>query len=138
MANPHSFIIWKIFNHGKLGSFIVCISKHNLYIINDNLDSLPNNNFDQNDRILILDLFDKMVKPTLLYGCEIWGLGNIEIIERVHIKFCKLLLQLKNLTPTYMIYGELGSYPIVLDVKIRILSFWSKLGFCGIFSLWVP
>ena len=68
-----------------------------------------------------------MVKPTLLYGCEIWGLGNIEIIERVHIKFCKLLLQLKNSTPTYMIYGELGRYPIVLDVKIRILSFWSKL-----------
>ena len=54
-----------------------------------------------------LDLFDKLVKPTLLYGCEIWGLGNLKIIERVHIKFCKLLLQLKNSTPTYMIYGEL-------------------------------
>ena len=40
-----------------------------------------------------LDLFDKMVKPTLVYGCGIWGLGNIEITERVHIKFCKLLLQ---------------------------------------------
>ena len=76
-----------------------------------------------------LDLFDKMVKPTLLYGCEIWGPGNIEIIERVHIKFCKLLLQLKNSTTTYMIYGELGRYHIVLDVKIRILSFWSKLLF---------
>jgi hypothetical protein len=53
-----------------------------------------------------LDLFDKMVKPTLLYGCEICGYGNIEIIERVPITFCKLLLQLKNSTPTYMIYGE--------------------------------
>ena len=45
-----------IFNHAKLTSFNVpgiYISKHNLYIINDNLDSLPNNNFDQNDRILI-------------------------------------------------------------------------------------
>jgi len=28
-----------------------------------------------------------------------------------------------------MIDGELGRYPIVLDVKIRILSFWSKLLF---------
>jgi hypothetical protein len=40
-----------------------------------------------------LDLFDKMVKPTLVCGCGIWGLENIEIIERVYIKFCKLLLQ---------------------------------------------
>jgi hypothetical protein len=28
------------------------------------------------------DLFDKMVKPILLYGCEVWGYGNNEIIER--------------------------------------------------------
>jgi hypothetical protein len=24
----------------------------------------------------LLSLFDKMVKPILLYGCEIWGFGN--------------------------------------------------------------
>jgi hypothetical protein len=27
-----------------------------------------------------LDLFDKMVKPVLLYGCELWGYGNCDII----------------------------------------------------------
>jgi hypothetical protein len=31
-----------------------------------------------------LDLFDKMVKPILLYGCEVWGFSNNDIIEKVH------------------------------------------------------
>ena len=46
-----------------------------------------------------LDLFDKVVKPILLYGCEVWGFGNSEILERVQLKFCKLLLHLKTTTP---------------------------------------
>ena len=36
------------------------------------------------------DLFAKIVRPILLYGCEIWGYTNVEMIERVHLKFCKL------------------------------------------------
>ena len=28
-----------------------------------------------------LDLFDKLVKPVLLYGCEIWGFVNNDILE---------------------------------------------------------
>ena len=34
-----------------------------------------------------LDLFDKMVKPTLLFGCEVWGCGNNEMLERVQLNF---------------------------------------------------
>jgi hypothetical protein len=30
------------------------------------------------------DLFDKPVKPILLYGCEIWGFDNNDILEKVH------------------------------------------------------
>jgi hypothetical protein len=41
------------------------------------------------------DLFDKLVKPILLYGCEIWGFGNNDILEKVHLKFCKIILYLK-------------------------------------------
>jgi hypothetical protein len=43
------------------------------------------------------DLFDKKVKPILLYGCEIWGFVNNDIIERIHLKFCKHLLNLKKI-----------------------------------------
>ena len=55
-----------------------------------------------------LDLFDKVVKPILFYSCELWELSNCDIIERVHLKYCKLLLILKSSTPNCMIYGELG------------------------------
>ena len=27
----------------------------------------------------LLDLFDKMIKPILLYGCEVWGFSNNDI-----------------------------------------------------------
>ena len=74
-----------------------------------------------------LDLFDKMVKPILLYGCEVWGFSNNDIIEKVHLKFCKLLLHLKSSTSSYMIYGELGRYLLEIDIKSRIISFWAKL-----------
>jgi hypothetical protein len=46
-----------------------------------------------------LDLFDKMVKPDLLYGCELWSYGNCDIIERVHLTFCKMLLHMKSSSP---------------------------------------
>ena len=38
------------------------------------------------------DLFEKNVKPILLECCEIWGFSKLDIIERLHLKFCKLLL----------------------------------------------
>jgi hypothetical protein len=52
----------------------------------------------------------------LLYGCEILGFGKNDIIERVHLKFCKLLLRLKVSTPNVMVYGELGRYPLEIDI----------------------
>ena len=54
-----------------------------------------------------LDLFDKIITPTLLYGCEIWNYTAVEIIESVHLKFCKYLLNVKRSTPNHMIYSEL-------------------------------
>ena len=76
---------------------------------------------------LQIELFNKTVKPILLYGCEIWGYGNCDDLERVQLKFLKYAFNLKKSTPTYMIYGELGVKPILIDIKTRVVSFWSRL-----------
>ena len=53
-----------------------------------------------------IDLFNKTIKPVLLYGCEVWGYGNCDIIERVHLKFLKIIFNLKRSTPSFMIYAN--------------------------------
>ena len=70
-----------------------------------------------------IDLFNKLIKPILLYGCEIWGIGNIDIIERVQLKFLKMILNLKKSTPSYMVYGETGSFPLKIDIEARMISY---------------
>ena len=79
---------------------------------------------------LQLDLFDKMVLPILTYGCEVWGLENmnvINIIEKLHLKFCKYVLNVKSSTPTVIVYGELGRYPLYIDIYARMVKFWMKI-----------
>ena len=68
---------------------------------------------------LQIELFNKLVKPVLLYGCEVWGFGNIEIIERVQLKFLKYVSNLKKCTPNHIVYGEVGIYPLKLIYKLE-------------------
>lgn len=69
----------------------------------------------------------RTVKPVLLYGCEIWGYGNIDIIERVQLKFLKIILNVKSSAPNSIVCGETGVKPLSIDLKQRIISFWCKL-----------
>ena len=65
-----------------------------------------------------MDLFDKIIIPMLTYGSEIWGYENIDILEKLYIKVCKLLVNLKTSAPNYMLYGEPGRYPLNVTVKL--------------------
>ena len=58
-----------------------------------------------------LRLYDSMVLPILLFGCEIWGHENLQVLERVQLKFFKYLLKLKSSTASAFVYGELGRFP---------------------------
>jgi hypothetical protein len=74
-----------------------------------------------------LDLCDTVAVPVLLYACEIWGYENIDIVERVQLRFIKHILNFKSSTPSFMVYGETGSYPLYVTVYTRMASFWAKL-----------
>ena len=78
------------------------------------------------DLDLQIEFFEKIVKPILLYGCEIWGFGNLDVIERVFWKFLKMILGIKESTRNFMVYGETGTYPISIDIYCRMITFWAK------------
>ena len=37
------------------------------------------------------------------------------------------ILKMKSSTPLVMVYGEFGRYPLEIQVKVRMIKFWSKL-----------
>ena len=76
---------------------------------------------------LQLKLFDSLVSPVLLYASEVWGFENKDNIERVHLQFCKNILKVRNSTPNYMVYGELGRFSLEIIVKIKMILFWNEL-----------
>ena len=63
----------------------------------------------------------------MLYGCEVWGFKKVEILEKLQLQYCKILLNMKKCTPNVMVLGELGRLPIEFYVKCRMLGFWHKL-----------
>ena len=77
---------------------------------------------------IIIELYEKTIKPILLYGCEIWGSGKFDIHEIVQLKKFKSMFGLKKSTPTYIIYGEFGIYPLEIEIFTRMISFWTRLG----------
>jgi hypothetical protein len=79
-------------------------------------------------RKLCLPLFcNSMVVPFLLYGSEVWVFEQVQILEKFQLQFCKFILDLKVSTPNWMVYGMLGIFPLVIQVKARVLCFWSKI-----------
>ena len=41
---------------------------------------------------IIFQLFYHTVVPILLYGCEVWGYENCDIIEKLHLEFCRMVM----------------------------------------------
>ena len=74
-----------------------------------------------------IELFNKTIKPILLYGCEVWGFDDLSVIEQVQLKFLKFILNIKKSTPNCIVYGETGVLPLKIDIHTRMVSYWAKL-----------
>ena len=59
---------------------------------------------------LQLQLFDQTILPILLYGSEVWGFEEIQIIEKLHCEFLRTITKLRKNTPLYNVYARLGAF----------------------------
>ena len=88
---------------------------------------------------LFLKLFDSLVKPVLLYNCEIWGayvsrklsfqkfnedLFQINLVcEKLQLKMYKFILGVNMKATNWAVRSELGRFPIHVEVFSTVISY---------------
>ena len=76
---------------------------------------------------LQLKLFDHTIVPILLYGAEIWGFENTEIIEKLHNEFLRRITGLRKSTSIYILQAELGRYTLKVNIQLRMINYWISI-----------
>ena len=84
------------------------------------------------DPALKLQLWDALVKPTLLYGVEFWGAGDVGkgvlAADLVHRAFLRRLLGVRTGTPNMSVLAEVGRYPLLVVYAAKMLcKSWNRL-----------
>ena len=72
-------------------------------------------------------LFDAQIQTILLYGAEMWGMENCNVLENVHLYAMKKCLRVPIFTPNVMIYGDTGRHEIGINAIVRSIKYWLKI-----------
>ena len=77
---------------------------------------------------LFFKLFDCQIQPMLTYGSEVCGImADYSIIERVHLFAIKRFFNVSTRTPSALVYGETGRYPLYVNTYTRCIKYWLNL-----------
>ena len=85
------------------------------------------NEYENFTREILFKIFDTKIKPIILYGSEIWGVKRYNNVENVHIKFCKIVLNVGKTTWNFAAIAECERYPMYVDYHFRAVKYWCKL-----------
>ena len=69
-----------------------------------------------------LSLFESLVKPVILYGCEIWGFCKAKRLDTFYLRFLKHNLYVRKTTPTCFVYRECNVYPLYITRLLRMIK----------------
>ena len=92
---------------------------------------------------VILKLFDTMIQPILLYGCELWSifgwrqntlyhinkylLYGKHRFETLHTKMCRNVLGVQRKATELLVKAELGRYPLISNIIKQTYTYWQHI-----------
>ena len=84
---------------------------------------------------LKLKLFDALVRPIMTYACETWailgGKAAMRDIERVELRFLKMLLGVPENTSSKLVYAEFGRLPLQYSWLQQCLKYLGRMDSLG-------
>ena len=87
-------------------------------------------------------LFETLVTPVILYGCEVWGCSicreSWRKIEQVHKRFITYNLKIKSNTPYHILLIEVGISPIESLAMTRLMLYKHKINNMGDYKVPKP
>ena len=79
------------------------------------------------DPMIFWKLFDSQIEPMLTYAAEVWGLGNVDQIEKVQTFAMKRFLSVPLHASNKLLYGETGRYPLFIRTALKCIKYWIRL-----------
>ena len=78
---------------------------------------------------IMLNLFDALIKPILIYGSDVWEIKSKlwGEADKIFLRYIQCILRVKATTSNIMTTGECGRFPPSTACQIAVLCFTNRL-----------